>query len=330
MRVLRFFGNLVLAVVVIAVSALVLFTGFGVVVSRAWENAAYDDGVEGGAWVVVNEQPLYYRIWEPEQGPTSSTTTLVLIHGLEVEGLSTWSANVQALAKSGFRVVALDLKGFGHSARDNSPTYSLSAQAKMVALVLEQLQVRKATLVGHGWGCAVALQLAGERPQLVQRLVLLAPQVYDDPLALYRSVFKVRYAGPYLGRALVWATTSGDPFWTLLRRRGFYDRTMATRAYLDEARQPTHVAGTISSLLAMASSPQENNLPQMISSLKISTLIMTGREDACVPAQEGSRLASAISGAKLVVIPEAGHYLQIERSAEVNRAIAQFSMGSAN
>ena len=325
MRVLRFLGNLLLAVVLVVLSALVLLTGFGLVISRAWEDAAYDDGVEGGAWVDVEKQPIYYRIWEPEQGSSAVGGTLVLVHGLDVEGLQTWNSNAQALANSGFTVVALDLKGFGHSARDSSPTYTLRGQATLVARVLEQLKVTKATVVGHGWGCAVALQLASEYPQLVQRLVLLAPQVYRDPLAFYRPVIKVQYVGPYLGRALAWAMTSGDPFWTWLRRRGFHDQTVVTSSYLNEIRQPTHVTGTIAALLAMAASPREDVLPKTISAIKAPTLILLGQEDIYVPSQEAKRLESALPGSKLVILPEAGHYVHIERSTDVNRAITQFS-----
>jgi pimeloyl-ACP methyl ester carboxylesterase len=322
MRFLRFLGNLLLAVILIVISAGVLLTGYGTVISRAWENASLEDGVVGGDWATIDGEMIYYRIWEPNKG--SDAVPVVLIHGLDVEGLQTWNANAQGLSQSGLRVIALDLKGLGHSARDSSPTYTLRDQANLVARLLAGLQVKTATVVGHGWGCAIALQLASTQPQLVKRLVLLAPQIYSDPLTWYRPAAKV----PYLGRAVAWAMTSGEPFSRLIRQRGFYDRSALSSTYLEAIRQPTHISGTISALLAMATSPREKDPSALLASVDTPTLILLGNSDANVAPTEGERLQKALRGSRLVTVPAAGHYLHIEQSTVVNQAIVEFAVAA--
>jgi len=321
MTVLRFLGNVILAIILILLIILIFFAAYALVVSRVWENVSLEQDVEGGAWIWIDGQPIYYQTWGAEQGPT-----VVLVHGFSIEGSQTWTANAQALAKVGLRVIAVDLKGFGHSARDTSATYSLREQANILAQVLNQLKVRQATLVGHGWGSAVALQMASEQPQLVGRLVLIAPLVYRDITPLWQYVVRVPRIGPYLKRAAVWATDGGGPIWTLMRRRGFYRPFNVSSAYFREMVKPSHILGTTDALLAMAASPKDSDLPQAISNIQVPALILIGSNDLDVPRADAERLAKQLPDAELVVIPEAGHYVHVEQSAAVNKQIAEFCL----
>jgi len=125
MTALRFLGNLLLALVLIVLIALVLFGAYGVVSSRVWELFGLDYAVDGGEWLWIDEQPIYYRMSGNEKGDW-----LVLVHGFQVEGSETWAANAQTLAKWGMHVVEVDLRGYGHSVRDTSPqVYSAMEQA---------------------------------------------------------------------------------------------------------------------------------------------------------------------------------------------------------
>ena len=102
---------------------------------------------------------------EAGQGPA-----LLLIHGL---GASTFTFRriLPDLARR-FRVVAVDLKGFGFSERPAAGDYSLSAQAALVRQVMDQLGVEKASVLGHSMGGAVAMRLALAYPERVERLIL--------------------------------------------------------------------------------------------------------------------------------------------------------------
>jgi pimeloyl-ACP methyl ester carboxylesterase len=233
-----------------------------------------------------------------------------------------WAANAPALGKAGLRVIAVDLRGFGYSARDAAPTYTLRNQAALLAQVLNHLRVKQATVVGQGWGSAVAIQLAKEQPQFVGQLAFVAPLVYNDPAPLWQPVAKT----PYLGRAAVWAVSSGGPGWTLLRQR---ELRATGNTYLSEAAQFTHIAGTIEAQRAMAASPQDSDLPACINTLKLPALVLLPEQDSLEHLEEGRRLARNLPNAELVSLAEAGHYAQVEQSLQVNRLLSDFCLRRA-
>ena len=317
MAVLRFLGNLLLAILLAFLILLVLFTVYGSVTSQVWERFGLDYGVEEGGWMWVESEPIYVRTWGPQEGDS-----VVLVHGFHVAGGETWAATGQDLAKWGMRVIAVDLKGFGHSARDVGPTCTLRQQADLVAKVLNQLGIEGATLVGHGWGSSVALQLAAEQPQFVGRLVLVSPLVNEDVAPLFRGIARI----PFVGRAFVWTMTSGGSYWTFAQGKDFYDRSGIAKEYWQKTRQMTRIVGTTDALLTMARSPEDDDLPEAIADVQIPTLILLGREDARVPVEAGRRLQGLLPDAELILVPEAGHYLQIEETSRVSRHIAQFCL----
>ena len=106
-----------------------------------------------------------------EQG--DGAETLVLLHGL-VGCAATWLRMMECLPAR-FRVIAVDLAGAGGSERGEGIDAGLGAHAERVGLFLEAVGVERAVMVGHSHGGAVALRLAADRPELVERLVLMGP-----------------------------------------------------------------------------------------------------------------------------------------------------------
>src|SRR3954462_3454946 len=97
---------------------------------------------------------------------------VLLLHGFP-EFWYTWKHQLPALAAAGFRAVAPDLRGFNLS--DKPPgvrSYRLSTLVADVADLIGQLGGR-AVVVGHDWGGAIAWRLAMDRPELVDRLIIL-------------------------------------------------------------------------------------------------------------------------------------------------------------
>ncbi|MEA3407519.1 MAG: alpha/beta hydrolase [Chloroflexota bacterium] len=325
MIVLRFLGNLLLALLLIVLIALLLFTGYGAIISQVWENVELAHGVKEGQWVWIDEEPIYYRAYGPEEGPP-----LVLVHGFEVAGGGIWYANAEALARWGVRVINVDLKGFGHSTRDASATYTLTEQATLLAKVLNELQVREATIAGQGWGSAVALRLAVEQPQFVGQLALISPLVYEqEAIRNARSTWQTVARVPYLRDMAVWAALSGGPVWRFRHREEFHDPSLLDGDHWGRMRQPTHIVGTTDALLAMLTAPEEDNLPQAIPTIGVPTLIIVGQEDARLPLASAQRLARELPDAKLITLAEAGHQVQIEKAERVNTLLTNFCLEGA-
>jgi 3-oxoadipate enol-lactonase len=316
MTVVRFLANLALALLLVSLMGLILFGFYGLAMIRVWEYADLETGAEG-SWAWIDGQPLHYQMEGADGAPW-----VVLLHGYDVGGSATWSPTIPALLRAGTRVLAIDLKGFGHSARDTAPTYSVRAHADLVARLLNEQGVQEATVVGHGWGGMVALQLAVDQPQFVGRLVLLSPVEDEARVAPWRHVAGL----PYVGRLAVWAGGTGGPLWEILQRRGFHDPSLASASYLHAMREPGRIVGTMDALLAMARSPEDSDLPAALPRVRAPVLVVAGEQDRVAPPHEAERLAAALPDATMVLLPGAGHALHVERSTEVNRLLVGFAL----
>ncbi|MFP3896253.1 MAG: alpha/beta fold hydrolase [Anaerolineales bacterium] len=322
MTVLRFLGNLLLALLLIALVALLLFVGYGVVMSQVWENVELAHDVDEGQWVWIDEEPIYYRTHGPEDG-----SPLVLVHGFEVAGGEMWYANARDLGRWGVRVINVDLRGFGHSARDALAAYTPSEQASLLANVLDELQVGEATIAGQGWGSAVALQLAVDQPQFVDRLALVSPLVYEQRIpGIPRPAWRLVDRVPYLRDMAVWATLAGGPLWRLRHRQEFYDSSFLDADHWRHLGQATHIVGTADALLAMVTASEDGDLTQAIPDVDVPTLIIVGEEDARRTLDSAQRLARELPDAELITVDEAGHLVQIERAEEVNVLLTDFCL----
>lgn len=107
---------------------------------------------------------------------------LVLLHA-GIADRRMWDPQLQSFARR-FRVLRIDLRGFGQTAADGDPY----AHHDDVAAVLDALDMRHAFVVGASLGGAVAIDLALDRPELVSALVLVAAAVdgyaFEDPATL--------------------------------------------------------------------------------------------------------------------------------------------------
>jgi pimeloyl-ACP methyl ester carboxylesterase len=310
----RSVSTLLLTVATLFGIVFTLFTGYGMVMVELWEHYPldYDESITG-QWVWIDEQPIYYSTRGWERGPK-----VVLVHGFQVEGQAVWTSTAQALADAGLYVIAVDLKGFGRSARDTSPNYSLRNQATLLARVLNQLEVMDATIVGHGWGSAVALQLAADQPRFAKQLVLISPRIRQDNMLFWRYLADA----PYIDRAVAWVMAAGGPVWSARQRLSFYDYSRVDDAYRRATRQATQVMGTVDALLAMATSPQDKGDIDL-GAVRVPVRIVLGQHDGRTARAEAARLEQKLINAQVMIIPEAGHQVQIEQHRVVSRIITE-------
>lgn len=107
---------------------------------------------------------------------------VVLLHGIASTGES-WRYVTDNLEPSKYRVVALDLLGFGNSPRPSWLEYSVEDHARSVLLTLRRMRVREPfILVGHSMGSLVAAEIAHEHPSKVRHLILHQMPLYNAGL----------------------------------------------------------------------------------------------------------------------------------------------------
>ena len=235
---------------------------------------------------------------------------VILIHGLGSAAARDWAEVVPALAGS-YEVYALDLPGFGASDKGNH-LYSPSNYVRVLdALFAERLKQRPANVVGHSMGGVVALAYAAAYPDRVRRLV-----VADVAGVLHRSVY-----GEALGRMMAERKLGADSPWLEMLTRLITQQAEnlpakgAMSIELPQVRQRL-LRGDPSAIAAMAL--VEHDLSRGLRAIKAPTLIIWSTDDKVAPPRTGLALASAIPGARLATIDEAGHAPQLTKPAQFN------------
>jgi pimeloyl-ACP methyl ester carboxylesterase len=173
-------------------------------------------------WILLDHprpRPTHHAEWLDAGGVSVRTvragegdTTLLLLHGYG-ESLTTWRAVFDRLARNG-RVIAIDLPGFGGSAKPDVP-YSLSAMTERLSRFIDQWTAGPLVVIGHSMGGELAASLALARPDRVNLLVLIAPAGYRVGLAgIVDSMSPTK--ADRIGRYLSWRsfiTPIHDPAW---------------------------------------------------------------------------------------------------------------------
>jgi pimeloyl-ACP methyl ester carboxylesterase len=248
---------------------------------------------------------------------------LVLVHGLFTSHRS-FEDVIEPLSAR-FHVIAPDLPGFGESEKPSPARYAygVEAHAEAVADLIAAFGVGRASVLGHGMGGAVALTLAADHRELVQRLVL------EDTLAHpHRQSFKARLPlVPVLGglvfkqlygRAIfrsffgdeMYAEGSGPPLERIDWHYGIFNTP--------SARESAHAVmrATVDTRAVTA------RLPRIMAP----TLIIWGCDDRIYPVQSAHRLAREIPGAKLEIM-DAAHVPHEERPREFLSVLTEFLEG---
>jgi pimeloyl-ACP methyl ester carboxylesterase len=197
---------------------------------------------------------------------------LILLHGMTGSARS-WRTCQRLLARW-FTVYALDFHGFGDN---RGSAFALRRATRCVEDFMDRLEIGRAHVVGHSMGAIVAAELAGLRPDRVDRVVLVAPPLVGlrRPLADHASQLLVglRAIPLALLPSLVGDLVRAGPI-TLWRA----------------ARDVLTLTGD-----------------QIIASLRTPTLLVWGERDTLVPPRIGRQLVRLLPSAELVILPGASH-----------------------
>ena len=260
-----------------------------------------------GAIVDVDGVPIHYI--ERGSGPAAA----VLIHGFLGHTYS-FRYLIPELAKDR-RVVAVDLKGSGYSGRPQKGDYSLTEQARLVIRLMDKLGIDRASFVGHSLGGEVAMRLAANWPERVEKLVLAASVSGDRIPSLPVTP---------LIKPILWLI--GRLFGRRIFRRQFYDPRKATKEVLEAYRRPLRIKGTGH---AVYQTLRDMRREKAVESSRITApvLILWASSERILPRWVLSRLRKRFPQAKVVAIERAGHLLLEEQPEQANRAVKSFLEG---
>jgi 4,5:9,10-diseco-3-hydroxy-5,9,17-trioxoandrosta-1(10),2-diene-4-oate hydrolase len=266
----------------------------------------------------------------PAGGGRGDADTVVLLHG-GGPGASSWSnfgKTMPVLAKR-FRVLMMDLPGYGQSAARPVTGHFFTVAAQALAGLLDALSVEKVHLIGNSLGGGAALRFALDYPDRVGRLVLMGPggltlNVFaPDPTEGVRRL--IEFGAP--------PGPSRDKMAAFLRTM-VYDQRLITDELIDErfavARQPEALAA----MVAMGSSffgehADDGMLWREAHRVKHEVLLVWGREDRVNPLDGALIALKQLKRAQLHVFGGCGHWAQLEKFDEFNELSLRFLAGGA-
>jgi pimeloyl-ACP methyl ester carboxylesterase len=233
---------------------------------------------------------------------------LLFVHGFPLSR-GAWSKQVETFAAS-YRVLAPDLRGLGESEATAGPV-PMSRFAEDLYALLQHLGTAPVVLVGHSMGGYVALAFVKAFPQAVRALVLVGTKAGADTAegAAARRATAEKVRGE--GSAVV-----VDAMAAKMLSASNKDAAMA--ASVRGLMSPAKPEGVIGALLGMAERPAAGS---WLRKIRVPTLVISGADDTLIPPSESTALAKAIPGARLQLIPEAGHLVAFERADEFNAAL---------
>lgn len=248
---------------------------------------------------------------------------VLLVHGLGGSGIN-WMEVGAEMTRYG-RVIAPDLPGFGRSPLAGRSS-SIHAQAKFLAEFIEARTDRPAVIVGNSMGALAAMLLAGARPELVDRLVLLDPPAPSWDIRSLHPVWIMTlllYMTPGLNRVLIaWVYRNGvperriDDALALLTGSGSISPA-ARRLHLDSANErcqmpwlPKSQFTAFRSVFGLMTPPRKYD--RMVMKIKAPTLLIHGTADSVVPFKATELVARIRPDWTFTPITGAGHVAMLE------------------
>jgi len=252
---------------------------------------------------------------------------LVLIHSFGPGASSyEWRKNIDTLAEQ-FRVYALDLLGFGlsdHPAID----YTSETFTDLIHDFLKEVIGKPAVVVAHGLPCAYVIACAYRRPQMFERLVLVAPPP---------TILQEAFPGPLnaLGKAVLRAPIVGEFIYNLLSSR------RAIRTYYDQ--QGYHNLGMITDELVeyiYTSAHQQNSyypaasffnnyltldVHEPFARLQMPVVAIWGRESMLTPSEASAAFKRVNPHIEVHILDRCSFQLQEEQAASFNNFVREFA-----
>ncbi|MGH2506522.1 MAG: alpha/beta fold hydrolase [Ktedonobacteraceae bacterium] len=259
-------------------------------------------------FLTINQTQVYYEIAGEGQ-------PLVLLHA-GVADSRMWDEQFAAFAQQ-YRVVRYDLRGYGQS---EAPARAFRAYEELAQL-LQQLEIARAHIVGISYGGKIALDFALAYPKLVEKLVLVAPGISGSTPAPEVLKFYEEEEAALEAEDLDRATELNLQMWVDGPKRELGTVAATVRERVREMQR--HAFDTV-----FPEGGVELDLePPAVARLrevKAPTLVIVGDYDIQPMLEQARQLEAEIPGARLVVITDVAHMVNMEKPAEFNAEVLHF------
>lgn len=278
-------------------------------------------------YAIVNKIKLHYV-------SAGSGEPLVLLHGFP-EFWYAWRHQIPVLAEH-FHVIVPDLRGYGESEKlPHIADYQMSEMAQDIIELIHHLGYKKAHIVGHDWGGAIAWHLSIEHPEIVDYLsilncphpAVLAKALKSNVEQMRKSWYIIFFQIPYLPELLfkLFDTTLIKMVFrgSAIRKNTFSDEDLKT--YLSSIRQPGAFTAALNYYRASFRQLLKNKKTgEKIKKIKAPTLIIWGEKDSALGKELTLNLERFFEGPfQIRYIPDCSHWVNEEYPELVNQLLIQ-------
>ena len=239
---------------------------------------------------------------------------LILIHGFG-NSLGTWESLAPKLSKA-FNVYAIDMLGFGLSEKPVQYQYTNANQASVIQSFAEVMGFDSFIVGGHSLGGAIAMH-AAMIDQKTQGLILFNPGIINTGVPEFS-----KYLNLIFPMSRISAKQFADrDFREGFLKRSYHEPSIVTDQVMDRVMLGSQTADYVSGMSSMLSKYYKSNEAELMSDVKLPTLIIFGIEDRNKSMDEALQLKNGFSNSRLEIIQDAGHYVHEESPDTVSKII---------
>jgi pimeloyl-ACP methyl ester carboxylesterase len=258
---------------------------------------------------------VYYEYYNHK----TAKKTVVLLHGF-LSSTFSYRQLIPLLIKD-FNVISIDLPPFGKSGKTRDYSYSHQNHANSIIRLLQHLGKENIIIIGHSMGGQVALNVCYQKPDMVEKAILLCSSGYlkrsKTPLILTSYIpFFHLYVKRWLARSGVEKNL----------RNVVHDHNRIDHVMINGYLQPFIENNEIFKGLTKMIRDREGDLtPEQLHKITTPCLLIWGEHDRVVSVETGKRLSKDLKNSKLIILKDTGHLVPEERPEEVYQHILEFT-----
>jgi pimeloyl-ACP methyl ester carboxylesterase len=255
------------------------------------------------------------RLHYKESGPKDAPA-LLLLHGFG-SSLQTWDEWSLKL-ESSYRVIRLDLPGFGLTGASPARNYSEESDLALLTHFADKLGLDKFSVIGHSMGGKMAWSLAASQPDRVQALVLMAPDGFPEAKDIGSKPYEVPAIMGVIQYFLpkYFVQKSIEP--------AFVDVKALNGALVNRYYDMLRAPGVRGAILDRSNQTIYTDPVPRLKNIKAPTLLLWGEQDHMIPSANAQSYSGILSNSTTIVVPNLGHLLQEEQAEKGLAVVKQF------
>lgn len=238
---------------------------------------------------------------------------IIFLHGFPFDK-SMWQGQLDFL-KSAYRVIAVDIRGFGKSTDEKSPL-SIDVFAADLITFMDQLSIEKAIVCGLSMGGFITLNAHQRFPDRFEALILADTQCIADTPEVkekrYDTIREIEVNG---------VANFNEGF---IKKVLHKDSFTSKKELVEELRSVVFSNSEHIIQQGLVALAERSETCSTLDKITIPTLIICGREDIVTPLAQSEAMKESISGATLQIIENAGHVSNLEQADEFNQHLLDF------